>query len=185
MFRSESVRNRPGHRRPAPLLAVSGTRFVPDTCHDTRNRVLARVSVTASGCPAEIRGYTHARARAHLYTHPSCNGHPDTSSTGAALRCPVHKKEADTAGHLAWEPDTVSAKSMRDAMPQTAAFVDALRETFGREGIDQSIRAGMAGVPGKFHAIEAGHEIGTPIDDAGKKVAPEIRLCLFAGEHEE
>ncbi len=51
---------------------------------------------------------------------------------------------------------------MREAMPTTAAWVDELRRVFGADQVDPSIRAGMGGVPGKFHAIENGHEIGTP-----------------------
>ena len=53
---------------------------------------------------------------------------------------------------------------MRTAMPTTAAFIDAMRETFGADQVDPSIRAGMAGVPGKFWARENGNEIGTPIE---------------------
>lgn len=52
---------------------------------------------------------------------------------------------------------------MREAMPDTAAFVDELRRVFGADQIDPSIRAGMRGMPGKFHAVENGHEIGTPM----------------------
>lgn len=52
---------------------------------------------------------------------------------------------------------------MREAMPTTAAFVDELRRVFGADQIDPSIRAGMRGMPGKFHAVENGHEIGTPM----------------------
>lgn len=52
---------------------------------------------------------------------------------------------------------------MREAMPTTAAFVDELRRVFGADQVDPSIRAGMRGVPGRFHAVEHGHEIGTPI----------------------
>lgn len=47
-------------------------------------------------------------------------------------------------------------------MPNTAAFVDELRRVFGADQVDPSIRAGMRGVPGKFHAVEGEHEIGTP-----------------------
>lgn len=50
---------------------------------------------------------------------------------------------------------------LRDVMPDTAVFIDALRETFGRDVIDDAIANGMAGRPG-FHAIENGLEIGTP-----------------------
>jgi hypothetical protein len=50
--------------------------------------------------------------------------------------------------------------SLREAMPVTAAFIDELREVFGRESIDAQIRAGVRGVP-VFWASEGGHEIGT------------------------
>lgn len=49
---------------------------------------------------------------------------------------------------------------LREVMPDTAAFIDAMRAAFGREAIDDQIAAGMAGRPG-FHAIENGQEIGT------------------------
>jgi len=45
-------------------------------------------------------------------------------------------------------------------MPQTAAFIDAMRDAFGREHIDGQIRRGIAG-DATFHAAEAGHELGT------------------------
>lgn len=45
-------------------------------------------------------------------------------------------------------------------MPQTAAFIDALREAFGADGIHASIRAGLRGEPGFFYARENGLEIG-------------------------
>ena len=57
------------------------------------------------------------------------------------------------------------AKPMREAMPITAAWIDALREAFGDEAIVPSIRAGMAGLP-CFYAVEKGIEIGTPVVDA-------------------
>ena len=50
---------------------------------------------------------------------------------------------------------------LREVMPHTAAFIDQMREAFGREAIDNIIANGMAGRPG-FHAIENGLEIGTP-----------------------
>lgn len=55
------------------------------------------------------------------------------------------------------------SKSMREQMPQTAAFIDSLREAFGADMINEQIRRGLAGEP-TFHAIEAGHELGTPVD---------------------
>jgi hypothetical protein len=58
---------------------------------------------------------------------------------------------------------------MRDKMPIVAAFIDQLREAFGREGIDQAIRSGMR--DGTFHARENGHEVGAPVkDEPGRTV---------------
>ena len=45
--------------------------------------------------------------------------------------------------------------SMRELMPQTAAWIDELREAFGRETIDQIVRAGMQG-KGGFWVEETG-----------------------------
>ncbi len=55
---------------------------------------------------------------------------------------------------------------LRDEMPACAAFIASLREVFGADEINLSIRLGMAGTPNKFHAIEGGREIGTPFDGA-------------------
>lgn len=52
--------------------------------------------------------------------------------------------------------------AMREQMPETAAFIDALREAFGAEAINGQIRRGMKGEP-VFHAREGGFEIGTPL----------------------
>lgn len=51
-------------------------------------------------------------------------------------------------------------KPMREAMPQTAAFVDALREAFGRDVIDKAIR------DGGLYAEENGHVIGVKTVEA-------------------
>jgi hypothetical protein len=51
-------------------------------------------------------------------------------------------------------------KPLREAMPETAAFVDEMRRVFGAESINQSIRDGMAGIP-SFYASENGQQIGT------------------------
>ena len=45
-------------------------------------------------------------------------------------------------------------------MPETAAFIDAMREAFGAENINPSIKAGLNGQP-TFWAKENGQEIGT------------------------
>lgn len=49
-------------------------------------------------------------------------------------------------------------------MPQTAAFIDAMRDAFGAEHIDAQIRKGMNGQPG-FYAEENGHKFGAPIPE--------------------
>lgn len=51
--------------------------------------------------------------------------------------------------------------SMRNRMPQCAAFIDSLRDAFGRESVDAWIRDGIA--RNRFHAAEAGHVIGSPM----------------------
>ena len=50
-------------------------------------------------------------------------------------------------------------------MPETAAWVDALRLAFGADEINRVIRAGMKGEP-VFHAVENGHELGTTMETA-------------------
>lgn len=61
--------------------------------------------------------------------------------------------------------------SLRQAMPATAAFIDDLREAFGADQINAAIKKGMAGIPGHFHAREAGHEAGTPFAERGSWVS--------------
>ena len=53
-----------------------------------------------------------------------------------------------------------SSGDLRDKMPQTAKWIDELREAFGKEEIDAQIRKGMKGEP-TFWAKENGIEIGT------------------------
>jgi hypothetical protein len=53
--------------------------------------------------------------------------------------------------------------SIRDADPATAAFIDALREAFGAEGINANLRKGMAGIPGFFYYKGPAGEFGTPM----------------------
>lgn len=51
--------------------------------------------------------------------------------------------------------------SMRDQMPIVTAWIDGMREAFGKEHIDAQIKAGMRGEP-VFFASENGHTVGTP-----------------------
>ena len=57
----------------------------------------------------------------------------------------------------------VKKKPMRELMPETTAFLDMLRAEFPDAGINEAIRAGMAGEP-RFWASENGHQVGTPIE---------------------
>lgn len=66
---------------------------------------------------------------------------------------------------------------MRDKMPQTAAFIDTMRATFGVDGINDSIRRGMKG-EATFWARENGHEVGTR--DQRQGVVPVLPLVLSA-----
>jgi len=51
-------------------------------------------------------------------------------------------------------------KPMRLAMPTVAAFIDELRDAFGSETINPSIKSGIDGQP-TFWASENGNQIGT------------------------
>lgn len=54
---------------------------------------------------------------------------------------------------------------MRSAMPTVAGWIDELRQAFGADQVDPSIRAGLRGEPNKFWAKEGGHQLGVPFDD--------------------
>lgn len=62
---------------------------------------------------------------------------------------------------------TPSQGSLRETMPETAAWIDALREAFGADSINDSIRRGLKGEP-TFWASEGGTEIGTRPNWANK-----------------
>jgi hypothetical protein len=57
----------------------------------------------------------------------------------------------------------MSKGSLREQMPETAAFIDSLRAAFGADMIDAQIRKGLKGAP-VFYASENGYTIGTPIE---------------------
>jgi hypothetical protein len=50
---------------------------------------------------------------------------------------------------------------LRLSMPQTTAFIDAMRGVFGVDEVNAQIRLGMKGHRGFFYAKENGNEIGT------------------------
>lgn len=51
-------------------------------------------------------------------------------------------------------------KPLRQTMPTVSAFIDEMREAFGADEINASIKAGMAGQP-TFYACEGGVTVGT------------------------
>lgn len=58
--------------------------------------------------------------------------------------------------------------SLRETMPQTAEFIDALRDVFGKDAINAEIRKGIGGFANHFHASENGQESGTAFDDPNR-----------------
>lgn len=55
--------------------------------------------------------------------------------------------------------------SMRDKMPECAAFLDDLRSVFGKDEVDGWIRVGLK--HGTFYAAENGHVVGVEQDHSG------------------
>jgi hypothetical protein len=49
---------------------------------------------------------------------------------------------------------------MRDSMPETAAFIDSMRQAFGAEEMNAAMKRGLA--EGTFWAVENGHVVGKP-----------------------
>lgn len=52
--------------------------------------------------------------------------------------------------------------SLREAMPETADWIDQRRQQWGREHVDACLRKGLQGAPGYFYAMESGRVVGTP-----------------------
>ena len=53
-----------------------------------------------------------------------------------------------------------SAGHLREKMPGVAAFIDSLRQAFGKEMVDHMIRTGLR--DGTFWAVENGLVVGQP-----------------------
>jgi hypothetical protein len=79
-----------------------------------------------------------------------------------------------TSGGMPWnsQESQPMSKNLRAEMPTVAAWIDELREAFGVDQINQSIKAGINGQP-TFYASENGHEIGT-----ASRHAPERTVSL-------
>lgn len=69
--------------------------------------------------------------------------------------------------------------SMREEMPETARFIDALRDAFGADQVDPSIRAGMRGQP-RFFAREAGRQVGCEATLGDPERCAEVGVPLMA-----
>ena len=75
----------------------------------------------------------------HGGTFPLRGNVPRTVSRLSRDICPAEvSRQPDAAQGTAPQPGR-----MRDAMPQTAAWIDELREALGRKAIDAAIRAGL------------------------------------------
>lgn len=73
--------------------------------------------------------------------------------------------------------------NVRAKMPRCAAFVDALREAFGVEEINNVIKRGLrpeAKPEHRVHFTEAGHELGRPAGVLGVEVSPALPVVLSA-----
>lgn len=77
------------------------------------------------------------------------------------------------------------AKPLRETMPLTAAWIDQLREAFGTESINNSIRLGMQGFPDWFHATEGAHEVGTQFKPVTKSITLDRCVIRTTAEREE
>lgn len=70
-------------------------------------------------------------------------------------------------------------EKMRDAMPETAAFVDRKRGEWGAEHVNHCLRQAQAGVPGYFYAIEGGKVLGTPFPEGSDIADWQARAVLW------
>ena len=66
--------------------------------------------------------------------------------------------------------------SMREQMPQCAAWVDEIRDVFGRASVDAALRAEG------FYAAEAGHVIGAP--SQGQAIGGAALVTFSAAQRE-
>lgn len=65
-------------------------------------------------------------------------------------------------------------------MPETAIFVDSKRKEFGLAFVNGCIKDAMAGKPGRFYAMEAGHVLGTPFP-VTHPIADSQKIAIMLG----
>ena len=105
--------------------------------------------------PLHIQHKMRSRTRAIRPAHPT---HPAQSNGSNGYSCA--EQIQSTAHPAQTTPMTRPSGSLRSDMPQTAAFIDALRDVFGAPQINAAIKSGINGA-GTFYACENGREIGS------------------------
>lgn len=70
--------------------------------------------------------------------------------------------------------------SLKAQMPKVAEMVAGMRRDMGDAWVDACIKAGMAGKPDQFFAVEGGHIVGTPFT-LGSALAENMRVCFIVG----
>jgi len=119
----------------------------------------------ASSEASEASGHTRPRARTcflrtrapDLFPVYAQEDASDASDEGRLMRV---SGIGGTSDVLSIPPMSAMTKPLRAEMPETAAWIDALRGAFGAPTIDAAIKAGMDGQP-TFYARENSREIGT------------------------
>lgn len=69
---------------------------------------------------------------------------------------------------------------LRTQMPQTAEWVDQMRQRYGKAHVNACIRKALAGQAGFFYAFEKGHTLGTPFPPT-HPIDQEQRFAVMIG----
>ena len=94
-----------------------------------------------------------------------------TRNTRNTRNKPVNKRLSDVPGirNTKNKPGTQQmTKPLRQAMPTVAAWIDELRDAFGTETVNASIKAEMEGQQ-TFYASENGQQVGTQLPYCAEK----------------
>jgi hypothetical protein len=70
--------------------------------------------------------------------------------------------------------------SLRSAMPRVARLIDEKRQAWGAAHVNDCIKAGVAGEPDQFWAVEAGIQAGTPFS-VGKDFEHYAKVAQMVG----
>jgi hypothetical protein len=66
----------------------------------------------------------------------------------------------------------------REDMPMVTAFIDSMREAFGKKDVDRMIEVGIR--EGGFYAAENGHTVGKPLPEPQSEMSADQWLRLSA-----